>query len=207
MGFPLAFLGISTTGPTAGVHSLWEVAVLVHNNPALKSGLYQWQINPDLGQADADKLNQVDFDKRNLFKKVKHSRVGDGYTVEHGHYKAGKTTPDIIAQELGSALNGALIVGVNPASWMPFVELFLSGYGVPALWQEHVVDSLALASGFMLGKIHHTGNKLTMPNEFDAAWVTELLGVVPPSEANAQTALGNARWSIRLYEKVMGAVS
>lgn len=206
MSFPVCFLGISTTGDDPAVHSLWEISAILHGHPRMKSGTYQWQVNPDLGHADADKLNAVDFDKRQQFKRVKHSRVGDGYTVEHTHYKAGKTTPDVIAQELGDALSGTLIVGVNPPGWLPFLSKFVGAYGVPSLWQEHVVDSLALAAGYMLGKIDHTGNKLVMPNEFDAAWITGLLGVVPPSEANAATALGNARWSLRLYERVMGAL-
>ena len=80
-------------------------------------------------------------------------------------------------------------------------------------WHYHLIDVEALAVGYLagVGSDHQTWPERQAHLEpiADLPWssddLTKMLGLEPPSDEDRHTALGDARWAKRIYERVFGS--
>jgi oligoribonuclease (3'-5' exoribonuclease) len=138
-----------------------------------KSEEHSWWLPVDLGTAEPDALRLTQYYQRKAV--------------------AGKEAdPLVVAEHVASLTAGAHLVGLSPAFDARFLERFLRRYGVRHAWHYHLVDVEALAAG-----------KLGLEPPWSSDDLSQRIGVEPPSAAERHSALGDIRWTARLYDAVM----
>jgi hypothetical protein len=76
--------------------------------------------------------------------------------------------------------------------------------GICPSWHYHLIDVENLAVGYLAGVGVATRQVGAPKPPWDSEELSRLVGVEPPSEEERHTALGDARWAMRLYDVVMG---
>ena len=114
------------------------------------------------------------------------------------------------AREIARFTHDAVLLVNNPTFDVPRLELLLRGQGILPGWYYRPVDVVALAAGALLGGAIDDDDLLAELAEegpvssWGSAFVSERLGVRLPSEDERHTALGDARWVLRLYDAAIG---
>jgi DNA polymerase III epsilon subunit-like protein len=201
----IAFVDTETTGLDPQRHEVWEVAIILRRDDVDTEHL--WQIRPPEGhlrhiaQPDALKIN----------------RYYERIAVPHGAEAADLLHPEgphpltVIGAATGIAevLTGAVLVGSNPGFDAAFLRRFL-GLGEPP-WHYRPVDIATLAAGRKLGMVEMIrqvggkglpSDKVTFP--FSSRDLSRWVGVEPPGDDVAHTALGDARWARDVFDAVTG---
>lgn len=106
------------------------------------------------------------------------------------------------ARSIASFVGGATVVGAVPDFDTTRIRHQLLGpLGIEDPWHYHLIDVENLAVGYLRG--------LAVPG-FAPPWnsdeVSSALGVTVP-EDERHTAMGDARWAMRLYDAVMGGAA
>jgi hypothetical protein len=167
---------------------------------ALRVGRY-WERHPD-GRyfAGLDRFRPIPVDSD------KTQRV-DGFDNLIGRY----LTPRAAAARVARITHGAHVVGAIPSFDTITFENLLRDNGLSPQWHYHLIDVEALAVGYMRGLAEKgalgpytgpLGVPLAPPWKSDD--LSGLLGIQPPTEEERHTALGDARWAMRIYDTVMG---
>lgn len=110
----------------------------------------------------------------------------------------------------------AHIVGSVPGFDAEVLAALLRDDALTPTWHYHLIDVDTLAVGWLARRLVADAEAaaVTIPAKaraWDLAqpWTSDdlsrALGVEPPSEAERHTALGDARWAMRVYDAVMGA--
>lgn len=113
--------------------------------------------------------------------------------------------------------HGAHLVGAVPNFDAEVLAALLRDNWLTPTWHYHLIDVETLAMGWLVRKFTETAAAATVPDglveqmtraEFEPPWDSEslslALGVEPPDEDERHTALGDARWAQRIYDRVMG---
>ena len=95
--------------------------------------------------------------------------------------------------------HGAHLVGSVPNFDAEVLAALLRDNWLTPTWHYHLIDVENLAVGWLAGR----GESVLPPWKSDD--LTRRLGVEPATEQERHTALGDARWAMRIYDKVMGA--
>lgn len=127
---------------------------------------------------------------------------------------------------------GAQLVGFNPGFDAEVLSAMLRHHHLVPAWHYHPIDVKALAAGFLLAQVFaprimvgapptahqlevlgravattETEPVVTPPSVPGPPWSTEALslavGVKPPAAADRHTAMGDARWTQRLYNAIV----
>lgn len=112
---------------------------------------------------------------------------------------------------------GAHLIGVNPAFDADTLAGLLRAEGYMAAWHYHLLDVAALAYGYLHGIARFDGHECTAVvrtwSEETAFGLPELpwrsdelsqaCGVEPPGD-DRRTAMADARWALRWYDKLTG---
>lgn len=148
--------------------------------------------------------------------------------VESFAARAGLRTERQAALEVERWTRGAQLVGYNPGFDESALAAMLRHHGLAPAWHYHPIDGKALAAGALnaaamiraelamaLGEeamqafLRHpiaARAMLTAPMVDGPAWSTEglsrALGVEPPPAGDRHTAMGDARWTQRLYNRI-----
>ncbi|WP_181785610.1 3'-5' exonuclease [Streptomyces phytophilus] len=187
---PLAVVDTETTGLDRFLHDAWEIAAIVRADGYEDE--YVFRIEPDLTNADSKAL-------------------------EINRYHERTTAPDwrwddrqTAATRLYSLLNGAVILGSNPAFDADMIgNLFGRYYADPRPWHYRVIDVPAMAAGWLYGANEHFtySGPVDLAETVALPWksyhLSEALGVAPPAEKERHTALADARWQVALYDAVV----
>jgi len=187
---PLAFVDTETTGLDPFLHEAWEIAVIFRDG-----GLdteHTFRIKPDLTNADPKALEVNRF----------HERTG----APGWQWQERRKT----AERVYGLLNGAVIIGSNPAFDAEMLtHLFGRYYDNPRPWHYRAEDITTLAAGFRYGQASTgaLGDDFTLPGDFpqqpySSYTLSRAVGVEPPAKDVAHTALGDARWAKSVYDAV-----
>ncbi|MFC8983887.1 exonuclease domain-containing protein [Streptomyces sp. NPDC057115] len=191
---PLAFVDTETTGLDPFQHDAWEIAVVLRRDG--NDTEHVFHIEPDLTNAEPKAL-----EINRYFERTSNPdwAWGDRQTV---------------ANQLYALLNGAVMVGSNPAFDAEMIaHLFGRYYDQPKPWHYRTIDTTTLAVGALYGRASEWTRK-----DCDAAWyrkvakavgwpwrsydVSRHVEVEPPAKAVAHTALGDARWARDVFDAV-----
>jgi DNA polymerase III epsilon subunit-like protein len=196
----LCFLDTETTG----VHperKVWEVAMIRREDSGIESST-SFFVEVNLQNADPFGLKVGRFyDRHPLgrylslagpFEKVPDTgETPDYYTGEHA------------AREVARCTHGAHIVGAVPNFDTEVLAELLRWHGLTPAWHYHLIDVEALAIGYLSAM--RTGGpewrSLRLPWDSDA--LSRQVGVEPASDQERHTALGDARWAMRLYDAIV----
>jgi DNA polymerase III epsilon subunit-like protein len=191
---PIAFIDTETTGLDPFQHDAWEIAVILRQDG--HDTEHTFRILPDLSNADPKAL-----DINRYFERVS----ADDWTWDDRQ---------TAAHQLYALLNGAVMVGSNPAFDAEMVaHLFGRYYDQPKPWHYRTVDVATLAVGALYGRASEWTRK-----DCDASWygkvenavgwpwksyeVSRHVEVEPPAKSMAHTALGDARWARDVWDSV-----
>jgi hypothetical protein len=104
--------------------------------------------------------------------------------------------------------NGCHVVGAVPNfDAEVFTGLLREQHLIPA-HHYHLIDVETLAVGYLYGS--RAGLAFEPDSVLDLPWdsdkLSESLAVEPPADDERHTALGDARWAMRLYDAIIGAM-
>ena len=195
MAAPLCFIDTETTGVHPG-RKVWEVAMIRRDDRGERETSFFVQV--DLAAADPFGLSIGRFYERHPTGRY----LSGEEDMEVGFLRSGLST----AEEVARWTYGAHLVGAVPNFDAETLAPLLRENGLIPAWHYHLVDVENLAAGWLVG---HAAAMGTPPDLVTAAippWKSDELsrhcGVEPPGEDERHTALGDARWAMRLYDAV-----
>lgn len=115
-------------------------------------------------------------------------------------------SPHATADRLAKLLVGAHIVGAVPDFDARFLTAFYQRlqYPVPR-WHYHLIDIENLAYGWLLREPFTAQERNTLASlPWDSDALSQMCGVVPVPEDERHTALGDARWVARWWNRLHG---
>lgn len=187
----------------------WEIGLIVRE-PGKEDREHQWFIDVrdlDLGNADLFSLNVGRFYERHPQIVAEHLN-GDGKVLRE----------DAAVRQVERLTRGAHLVGAVPNFDAEVLSARMRAHGICPSWSYHLADVENLAAGYLSGHaayLERNGAPAARVNglrEIAAPpWSSDELsraGGVEPEEAERHTALGDAKWAMRIYDAVMaGGVS
>jgi DNA polymerase III epsilon subunit-like protein len=190
---PVAFVDTETTGLDPFQHDAWEIAVILRK-PGEADQEAVFYLEPDLTHADPKALEINRYHER----------------VKMEDWSWGK--PQDVARDLYRLLDGAVLVGSNPAFDADMISnIFTRYYWHPKPWHYRTVDIATLAAGYRFGQRDSGayGGDFAFPGDlpslpFSSRGLSRAVGVEPPGEGVAHTALGDAIWARDVYDAVTG---
>ncbi len=187
----LVFLDTETTSLRPDRRA-WEIAAIVRE-PGQEDREHQWLIDlADLDRGNADPLSL---------------RIG-GFHARHPQLDPSTYGWDdslgirvvreaFALRELEWLTAGAHIVGAVPSFDAEVLAARMHANGLCPTWSHHLIDVEPLIIGYLAAK----GEAVDMPWKSDD--LSRRMGVEPPSGEDRHTALGDARWCVRIYDAVM----
>lgn len=194
----LVFLDTETTG--LGPDSKpWEVAMIVRDPGVAETEAAHHHYMLDVDQTTADP----------------YALTMSGFWERHPAYRRldplsgpkrlwPMVTPDSEAAEcIARVTHEALIVGANPSYDMDVLARFLRANGYIPTWDYHPYDVEAVAVGWLLG----TGKAADVAKahqRWSSYRLSEACGVARPTEEDAHTAMGDAKWARDWFDALNG---
>jgi hypothetical protein len=196
MSHPIVFLDTETDG----IHpdrKVWEVA-MIRRDDTIQSET-QFYVDIDLSTADPFGL-----------------KVGGFYTRHpRGRFLSGLAGDDgqdyvrpafLAAQEVARWTHGATIVGAVPSFDAEVLSRLLRNHGLTPAWHYHLIDVEPMAAGWLAG----CGTGMASPQDhvvslpYKSDELSRACGIDPPTDDERHTALGDAQWAMRWYDRLTG---
>ena len=95
------------------------------------------------------------------------------------------------------------IVGAVPNFDTERVALLMGTVNRSPEWHHHLIDVENLAVGYLYGAYKATDAHMDLGLPWDSDELSVAIGVKPPTDAR-HTAMGDARWAMAIYDRVMG---
>lgn len=199
-----AAVDVETTGLDPARHVAWDIAIVTGD------ARHQWFVKPDLATADPFGLRVGKFYERTADLLPPLSR------------KQGKkwADPAKAAAQIARLLNGATLVGHNPAFDAAFIGAFLRRHGQILTADHHQIDTGTLVTGYIHGcrrGWRESGKpasqdqylqeaRYPLPKGKHLSDMARALGI-DPMGYEQHTALGDALLAMAVYDVVMGGAS
>lgn len=217
MTTPIVFLDTETDGVHPG-RKVWEVAMIRRDDTGERETSFYVEI--DLSTADPFGLRVGRFYDRHplgrFLSGIDASLSGPGLSAARAAHSIARVT------------HGAHIVGMVPNFDTEVLGNLLRAEGLTPAGHYHLQDVENLAVGYFARCKHDaelfvayaTGDEerarhaadveryaaLSRP-PYDSETLSRALGVEPPGDDERHTALGDARWAMRLYDKITGGAT
>lgn len=182
---PIVFLDTETTSLRHDRRA-WEVGLIVRNGGTESE--HSWFVRSedlDLGNANLGSLAVGKFYNRHPAYGLRELGAAADYYGE-----------ERMLREVEVLTRDATIVGIVPAFDTDVLAARMRAHDICPSWHYHVQDAETLAVGYLRGK----GEQVDYP--VDSMELSLRLGVAP-SEDDLHTAIGDARWAMRLWDAVM----
>ena len=195
MTTPVCFVDTETTSLQHD-RNIWEVAVIRRDDYyGTKELLLQ--------------VHDVDLTNANL-KSLQIGRFYERHWASRSYppscFKNDCRSESEVAHAVEHMLRGAHIVGAVPNFDTEALDAMFRRHRIISTWHYHLIDVENLAVGYIKG-LQKAGG-LHKDYDTNPPWTSqelgEVLGVEPETTLERHTALGDARWAMRMYDKVMG---
>ncbi|WP_326806710.1 3'-5' exonuclease [Streptomyces sp. NBC_01775] len=198
---PLAFVDTETTGLDPARHEVWEIAVIRRETDGTETE-HLWQrrlTDHQLEDADPEALRINRYAERLAVPDVQYA-ASLSHACEQPHgLSLGQLDADV-----RTVVTGAVLIGSNPAFDAAFLQAFLGA----APWHYRTVDIATLAAGYVHGAIDATQypeSEAVPAVPYSSRGLSRAVGVEPPGDSVAHTALGDARWARDVYDAIAHA--
>ncbi|KQU48065.1 hypothetical protein ASG84_26610 [Rhodococcus sp. Leaf278] len=205
----LVFLDTETTGLHHDRRP-WEIALIRREPSGRTSEMQVYVDDVDLSSAELIGLNVGHF-----YSNHPSFRTDSPMTL-HPDHEALELAPDVwLATEAKAATlvermtRGATIIGNNPGFDVEVLAAMLRRHKLCPAWHYHPIDVVSQALGFLsvlnlklLGDLlaPELVEDLTPPLKSDK--LSKLCGITPPEGDERHTAIGDARWVQRWYDRL-----
>ena len=190
---PICFIDTETDG----VHpdrKVWEIALIRRDDQGEKT--FAFFVEIDLSTADPFGLRVGRFyDRHPLGRQI----AGLSPNASPSGSELEFYERDRAAQVVARMTHGAHLIGAVPNFDTEVFDRLLRDHGLCPSWHYHLQDVETLAIGYLRGQ-----GKPVPKLPWSSDELMEAIGVEKPSEDERHTALGDARWAMRTYDKVMG---
>ncbi|MEV6219836.1 hypothetical protein [Nocardia sp. NPDC051833] len=212
---PICFLDTETDG----VHpdrKVWEIAMIRRDEQGERETSFFVDI--DLTTADPFGLKVGRYYDRHPM-----GRYLSGVDSQPPRHRESQTLYEASAAlTVARWTHGAHIVGAVPNFDTEVLAMLLRRNGHLPAWHYHLIDIENLAVGYLAGqrvagvfdqpadpeplavRARRLGSIAAINPPWKSDDLSDLIGVEPPSEAERHTALGDARWAMRVYDKIVG---
>jgi hypothetical protein len=196
---PVCFIDTETTGLDPDRHAIWEVALITPDDRE-----HVWQFPVDEMAADPFALNIGRYWNRRWPAGIQEVSGLDAIYEAHSLKSRRRNFPDQgraikpgkdWCEHFQDLTAGLHLAGAVVSFDEERLRKLLHQHGVLHRWQYHLVDVEALAAG-----------KLGIEPPWKSDELSAALGVTV-SEEDRHTALGDAKWAMRVYDAVMGGTS
>jgi hypothetical protein len=172
----------------------WEIAVILRR-PGQSDDERQWFVDAadlDLGNADLGSLRIGGFfDRHPQYRADEEPRSG----------RSGQGRPEYdVLREVEALTRGAHLVGAVPSFDADVLGARMRARGICPAWHYHVQDFETLIIGYLAG----LGRPVVPPLPWRSDDLSQLIGVQPPVNGERHTALGDARWAVRVWDTLLG---
>lgn len=198
MSTALAFMDTETTGLHPGRRA-WEVAIIRREPDGTEETFHAFVGDVDLSYADPMGLKIGRFYERHPgYRQGKRLTLYGSDDASYAEYW--------VAEEVERLTRHAHIVGAVPNFDTEVFDGMLRRGGLIPAWHYHLIDVEALAVGYLCGLAvvnpgGGTSGAVSRPWSSDD--LSRACGVEPASAEERHTALGDARWAMRLYDAIV----
>lgn len=199
----IVFLDTETDGLHPG-RKVWEIAMIRRDEQGESESTFFVDI--DLSTADPFGLNVGRFYDRHPLGRCLADAAVPLVPVGNAHFR----TALVAAQTVARWTHGAHIVGAVPNFDTEVLAALLRRHGFTPAWHYHLIDVEALAVGWLYGRdavlreqVEALAPPVGLPWKSDD--LSRACGVEPPGDEERHTAMGDARWAMRLYDAIVGA--
>lgn len=206
---PLAFIDTETTGVHPGRRA-WEVAIIRREPDGAETTFHAFVLDVDLSAADPYGLQVGRFYDRH----PAYNDLADRALIDdpwHGQRYADLPGGTRILYEQDTAVRvermtrGAHLVGAVPNFDAEVFADMLRRHRLTPAWHYHLIDVEALAVGWIHGSGRiPPGNTLGVHLPWKSDDLSRACGVEPATDDERHTALGDAKWAMRLYDAIVG---
>lgn len=207
---PIAFVDTETDGLHPD-RKAWEVAVIRRDDTGAERTLHV-MVQIDLATSDPFALRVGDFYGRHPLGRWLATMPPDktnrglwdlppqpaASRSEHEYHEVPYVAAAHAALLVARWTHGAHIVGAVPNFDTEVFDRMLRAAGVAPAHHHHLIDVEALAVGYLRAR----GEAVSLPWKSDD--LSRAVGVEPPSDGYRHTALGDARWAMEIYDRIMG---
>jgi hypothetical protein len=208
---PLCFIDTETTGVHPG-RKVWEIA-MIRRQDGLEDRELSFFVDVDLSNADPFGLNVGRFYERHPAGRWIAAEPGSIDMPHGGEFGRFRDTYNA-ALAVATYTHGAHLVGAVPNFDAETLAPLLRAENLIPSWHYHLVDVEALAVGYLAGRWAQAAadGHPAEPGPFNGVpWksdeLTRACGVEPASDEERHTALGDARWAMRLYDAITGGTA
>lgn len=189
---PLCFVDTETDG-LHDARQAWEIGIIRREPDGAEREFHAF-VDIDLSQTpDGFGLRVGGYHERHPYGRWLSGRAA---TYDPGHLDP--MSPAVAAEHVARMLHGSHVIGAVPSFDDHALERLLRANRLMGAWHYHLIDVETLAVGWLAAQ----GDKRRPPWHSDE--LSRAVGVEPPTEGERHTALGDARWVQRLYDKIMG---
>lgn len=203
---PICFVDTETDGIHPG-RKLWDVAIIRRDEHGFTEKQFFVQI--DLSTSDPFGLRVGRFYDRHPTGRFISGLEGERAPAE-ALRNGTMVEPWNAAEQIACLTHGAHLVGMMPSFDAEVCERLLRGNDLAPSWHHHLIDVEALAVGYLAGRYScGTGEgdreeRVPPSLPWGSDDLSRACNVEPPSEDDRHTAMGDARWALRLYFAILG---
>lgn len=219
MSAPLCFLDTETTG----VHpsrQVWEIG-MIRREPDGWQLESQFFVQADLREADPFGLTIGRYWERHPMGQYIAKARWDGSDEDTLH---ATLSPAQAAELVAHYTHGAHLVGAVPSFDANTLDPLLRAHGHLPAWHYHLIDVEALMVGYLAGRIAaYSEDDSIAGADANMAWLEEVQAAIAPPwssrdlallaagitqpDDEQHTALGDARWAMRIYDHILGGTA